>query len=164
MGPAHGVASVAVQVLVPYAAHLSPEATRGRAVGNVMSGLMLGIMLARPVSSFIAQIASWHAVFFMSSGAISVDLSRLKPELSHFSDTCQLPAVTAVPSLVTTWSRHFSPALTPFTLTSVLTQPWNGLIDAASCTPVFGSRAWTVFVPGTFDGGAATAPPLSGAV
>ena len=77
-----GVASVAVQVLVPYAAHLSPEATRGRAVGNVMSGLMLGIMLARPVSSFIAQIASWHAVFFMSSGAMGLlawMLSRTLP-------------------------------------------------------------------------------------
>jgi len=67
-----GVASVAVQVLVPYAAHLAPEAVRGRVVGNVMSGLMLGIMLARPVSSFIAQMASWHAVFFMSSAAMGL--------------------------------------------------------------------------------------------
>ncbi|HEV8311948.1 MAG TPA: MFS transporter [Burkholderiaceae bacterium] len=65
-----GLASVAVQVLVPYAAHLAPEAVRGTVVGNVMSGLMLGIMLARPVSSFIAQIASWHAVFFISAGAM----------------------------------------------------------------------------------------------
>lgn len=65
-----GLASVAVQVLVPYAAHLAPEAIRGKVVGNVMSGLMLGIMLARPVSSLIAQIASWHAVFFVSAGAM----------------------------------------------------------------------------------------------
>ena len=67
-----GVASVAVQVLVPFAAHLAPEAVRGRAVGNVMSGLMLGIMLARPVSSVIAQLASWHAVFFFSSAALAL--------------------------------------------------------------------------------------------
>jgi len=67
-----GVASVAVQVLVPYAAHLAPEAVRGRVVGNVMSGLMMGIMLARPVSSFVAQMASWHAVFFMSSAAMGL--------------------------------------------------------------------------------------------
>lgn len=67
-----GIASVAVQVLVPYAAHLAPEAVRGRVVGNVMSGLMMGIMLARPVSSFIAQMASWHAVFFISAGAMAL--------------------------------------------------------------------------------------------
>ncbi|NUU43724.1 MFS transporter [Tardiphaga robiniae] len=67
-----GLGSVAVQVLVPYAAHMAPEASRGRVVGNVMSGLMLGIMLARPVSSFIAELSSWHAVFFLSAGAMIV--------------------------------------------------------------------------------------------
>jgi predicted MFS family arabinose efflux permease len=65
-----GLVSTAAQVLVPYAAHLAPEAQRGRVVGNVMSGLLTGIMLARPVSSFIAQFASWHAVFFLSAGAM----------------------------------------------------------------------------------------------
>jgi len=62
-----GAAAVAVQVLVPYAAHLSPEAGRGKAVGNVMSGLLLGIMLARPVSSFIAGVWSWHGMFVLSA-------------------------------------------------------------------------------------------------
>jgi predicted MFS family arabinose efflux permease len=54
-----GLGSVAVHVLVPFAAHMAPEAARGRVVGNVMSGLLLGVMLARPVSSFIADLASW---------------------------------------------------------------------------------------------------------
>ncbi len=67
-----GLVSVAAQVLVPYAAHLAPPAQRGRMVGNVMSGLLMGIMLARPVASFIAQAASWHAVFFLSAGAMVV--------------------------------------------------------------------------------------------
>lgn len=67
-----GLGSVAVQVLVPYAAHLAPEAVRGRVVGNVLSGLMLGIMLARPAASFIAELASWQAVFFVSAGAMVV--------------------------------------------------------------------------------------------
>jgi predicted MFS family arabinose efflux permease len=65
-----GLGSVAVQVLVPYAAHLAPEASRGRVVGNVMSGLMLGIMMARPVSSFVAGHTSWHVMFFLSAAAM----------------------------------------------------------------------------------------------
>jgi predicted MFS family arabinose efflux permease len=65
-----GLSSVAVQVLVPYAAHLAPEAVRGRAVGNVMSGLFVGIMLARPVASLIAQASSWRVVFFLSAAAM----------------------------------------------------------------------------------------------
>lgn len=66
-----GLGSVAVQVLVPYAAHLSPEAIRGRVVGNIMSGLMLGIMLARPVASLVTAALSWHAVFVLSAVAMA---------------------------------------------------------------------------------------------
>lgn len=65
-----GLGSVAVQILVPYAAHLAPEATRGKTVGTVMSGLMLGILIARPASSLIAFYASWHSVFLVSAGAV----------------------------------------------------------------------------------------------
>jgi len=67
-----GLVSVAAQVLVPYAAHLAPPEQRGRMVGNVMSGLLMGIMLARPVASFVAQAASWHMVFFLSAGAMAL--------------------------------------------------------------------------------------------
>ncbi|HTR17122.1 MAG TPA: MFS transporter, partial [Acetobacteraceae bacterium] len=69
-----GLGSVAVQVLVPYAAHLAPPAARGRMVGNVMSGLMFGVMLARPAASFITDALSWHAVFRISA-ALMVGLA-----------------------------------------------------------------------------------------
>jgi predicted MFS family arabinose efflux permease len=71
-----GLSSVAVQVLVPYSAHMSSEASRGRVVGTVTGGLMFGIMLARPVSSFIAHALSWHAVFALSA-ALMVALAVL---------------------------------------------------------------------------------------
>lgn len=67
-----GLGSVAVQVLVPYAAHLAPEAIRGLVVGKVMSGLLLGIMLARPVASFITSLWGWRAIFFLSGLLVSV--------------------------------------------------------------------------------------------
>jgi predicted MFS family arabinose efflux permease len=58
-----GLGSVAAQIIVPFAAHLSHEATRGHTVGKVVSGLLLGIMLARPVASLVADAANWHVVF-----------------------------------------------------------------------------------------------------
>ncbi len=58
-----GIGSSAAQLLVPFAAHLSHEATRGQTVGRVVSGLLLGIMLARPAASLIADASSWHVVF-----------------------------------------------------------------------------------------------------
>ena len=78
-----GLGSVAVQVLLPYASHMVPEAARGRMVGNIMSGLMLGIMLARPASSFVTQVSSWHMVFFLSAGLmvlLALLLSRTLPQ------------------------------------------------------------------------------------
>jgi predicted MFS family arabinose efflux permease len=77
-----GIGSVAVQVLVPYAAHMAHEAQRGRAVGNVMSGLLLGIMLARPVSSLVAQVSSWSVIFRASAllmVVVALVLARLLP-------------------------------------------------------------------------------------
>ncbi|MHA6758154.1 MFS transporter [Streptacidiphilus sp. PAMC 29251] len=84
-----GLGSVAVQILVPYAAHLAPEETRGRAVGNVMSGLMLGIMLARPLAAITAQLSSWHTVFYLSAGVmllLAVLLHRVLPARTPASD------------------------------------------------------------------------------
>ncbi|NKJ07857.1 MFS transporter [Rhizobium sp. SG741] len=69
-----GIASVAVQVLVPFAAHMAPDASRGAVVGNVMSGLLCGIMLARPVASFLSELLSWHAVYIISA-AIMIGLA-----------------------------------------------------------------------------------------
>ncbi len=67
-----GLGSVAAQILVPYAAHLAVEERRGQVVGNVMSGLLLGIMLARPIASFITNLWGWQAVFILSAAITSV--------------------------------------------------------------------------------------------
>jgi len=62
-----GFSSVAVQMLIPLAAHLAPEHSRGQVVGNIMSGLLLGILLARPLSSLIADHFGWRAVFIYAA-------------------------------------------------------------------------------------------------
>ena len=66
-----GFTSVTVQILVPWSAHLASEANRGRVVGNVMSGLLMGIMLARPVASFVASIWGWHAIYLLSAAMMA---------------------------------------------------------------------------------------------
>jgi predicted MFS family arabinose efflux permease len=67
-----GLCSAAAQVLVPFAAHMSAPERRGQTVGTVMSGLLLGIMLARPVSSLVTDALGWHAIFYISTLAIAV--------------------------------------------------------------------------------------------
>ncbi|WP_375478948.1 MFS transporter [uncultured Jatrophihabitans sp.] len=67
-----GVTSVVAQILVPLAAHLAPQGHEGRYVGRVMSGLLLGILLARTLSSLVAEALGWRAVFFISAGLMAV--------------------------------------------------------------------------------------------
>ena len=64
---ATGVGCSGVQVIMPYVAHFSSEAERGRVIGSVTSGLMMGIMLSRPMASFLTDLLSWHAVFVLSA-------------------------------------------------------------------------------------------------
>lgn len=65
-----GISSVSVQVLIPLAAHLSSDEKRGQVLGNIMAGLLLGILLARPVSSLIADHFGWRAVFYFAAGCM----------------------------------------------------------------------------------------------
>jgi predicted MFS family arabinose efflux permease len=62
-----GVTAAVVQVLVPFSTYLVPEEARGRTLGQVVSGLMLGIMLSRPASSMIAAFAAWRTVYRFSA-------------------------------------------------------------------------------------------------
>jgi predicted MFS family arabinose efflux permease len=62
-----GLTSVMAQILVPFAATLSPDAERGRVLGTVMSGLLLGILLARTVSGLVAQVAGWRTVYWLAA-------------------------------------------------------------------------------------------------
>ncbi|WP_413037167.1 MFS transporter [Paenibacillus xylanilyticus] len=77
-----GIGSVVAQILVPYATYLTSEEQRGQVVGNVMSGLLLGIMLARPIASFITDAFGWQAVFIFSAiviALLALLLSRALP-------------------------------------------------------------------------------------
>ena len=76
-----GLTSVVAQILVPLAAHLAPPDQRGRFVGRVMSGLLLGILLARTVASLLADVAGWRAIYYVSAGLMLVLLIVLRAVL-----------------------------------------------------------------------------------
>ncbi|MET0268213.1 MAG: MFS transporter [Duganella sp.] len=71
-----GLGAVATQIIVPFAAHLARPEARGQTVGKVVSGLLMGIMLARPVASVVADLFNWHAIFVLSA-LLTVSLAFL---------------------------------------------------------------------------------------
>ena len=77
-----GITAVVAQVLVPFAAHLANDADRGRVVGRVMSGLLLGILLARVAAGFVSDILGWRGVYWIAAGVMllqAVILNRVLP-------------------------------------------------------------------------------------
>lgn len=62
-----GAASTVVQVITAFAAAASPPGRRGRTVGVVTTGVVLGILLARTISGFIADLWGWRAVFAVAA-------------------------------------------------------------------------------------------------
>lgn len=76
-----GVTSVVAQVLIPFAASLAPEAERGRVVGTVMSGLLVGVLLARTFAGLIAQAAGWRAVYWIAAALMLAMIAALWHEL-----------------------------------------------------------------------------------
>lgn len=62
-----GLTAATVHVIVPYAAHLAPKARRGSVIGTVMSGLLLGILLARTVSGLLGAWFGWRLPYLLSA-------------------------------------------------------------------------------------------------
>lgn len=91
-----GLMAVVVQVLVAYAALLSPPAQRGQAVGALTSAIVLGILMARFTSGLIADLAGWRAVYFVSSGlmlTIAAVLWKIAPPAKPLRNQPTYPAL-----------------------------------------------------------------------
>ena len=81
-----GVCATGAQVLLPLASHLSAPGRQGHIIGQIMSGLLGGIMLARPFASFVTELWGWRSVYYLSAalmaligGALAFTLPRRVP-------------------------------------------------------------------------------------
>lgn len=100
-----GVTASVNHVTIPYAAHLAPPARRGRVVGTVISGLLVGILLARAWAGWIGEVFSWRVVFGMASVAmtvLAVLMRRYLPE-SHPETRLNWPQLIA--SVLPLWRQ-----------------------------------------------------------
>ncbi len=62
-----GLFSVVAQILVPLAATLAEPEKRGKVVGTIMSGLLLGILLARTIAGLLANLGGWRTIYWVAS-------------------------------------------------------------------------------------------------
>ena len=85
-----GLLSVTAQVLVPFAADLAGPNRRGQVVGTVMSGLVLGMLLARTASGALAAVGGWRTVYWVAAAAMAVLAATLHRALPEYRGSAGL--------------------------------------------------------------------------
>ena len=101
-----GLSATLAQDIVPAAATLAPEQHRGKVVGTVMTGLLLGILLSRVVSGFVAEQFGWRTMFVAAAASIAAFGLAAWRRLPRFQPTTQLGYGALLGSLAQLWQRH----------------------------------------------------------
>ncbi|HEJ2443818.1 TPA: MFS transporter, partial [Burkholderia multivorans] len=101
-----GLTATMAQDVVPAAATLAHDQHRGRIVGTVMTGLLLGILLSRVVAGFVAETAGWRAMFALAAASVAAIGIVAARGLPRFAPTTQLPYRALIGSLRELWQRH----------------------------------------------------------
>jgi len=91
-----GILSVVAQLLVPTAATLAADDERGKVVGTVMGGLIIGILVARTAAGYLAELGGWPTVYWVAAGSMLAMAVTLRLLLPHY----HAPAGLTYPQLL----------------------------------------------------------------
>lgn len=98
-----GLVSSVPQMILPYAVNLLPNSERGRVVGTIMSGLLIGILLSRTASGALGQWLGWRAVFITAAVLMAVLAVILRATIPEQQPEARLPWSAIMKSLVSVW-------------------------------------------------------------
>lgn len=101
-----GLTATLAQDIVPAAATLAHDSRRGKVVGTVMTGLLLGILLSRVVSGFVAEHFGWRTMFVLAAGAVAIIGIAAWRGLPRFSPTTNMTYPALLTSLFNLLHRH----------------------------------------------------------
>ncbi|MEC5398421.1 MFS transporter [Uliginosibacterium sp. H1] len=161
-----GVSASLAQDCVPAAAAIAPEAQRGRIVGTVMTGLLLGILLSRVVSGVFSDWLGWRAMFVAAGIALAVFGVVAWRRLPDFPPTTTLSYPALIGSLLTLWRKHPAlrrAALTQAFLSAAFSAFWSTLAVMLS-QPPFGYGSSVAGLFGLAGALGALCAPLAGAM
>jgi predicted MFS family arabinose efflux permease len=94
------------QDFIPVAAHIAPEAKRGKIVGLVTTGLLTGILLSRTLSGFVAQFYGWRAVYWMAAALVATTAMAVWHVLPRYPATVRSSYPALIRSLFTLLKEH----------------------------------------------------------
>ena len=110
-----GVFAAVAQQVVPLAATLATPKRRGAAVGEVMTGLLCGILFSRTMAGLVTIHLGWRAIFALSAPVVLMAAAWMAVALPAQPPTSKLPYRDLLASLIRLWRDD--PSLRRATLT-----------------------------------------------
>lgn len=101
-----GLTATLAQDIVPAAAALAPEKHRGKVVGTVMTGLLLGILLSRVISGVVAEHFGWRAMYLIAAASVALIGGVAWRGLPRFRPASTLSYGALLGSLSHLWRQH----------------------------------------------------------
>jgi predicted MFS family arabinose efflux permease len=161
-----GLLATVAQDLVPAAAAVADPASRGRTVGTVMTGLLLGILLSRVVSGAVTLYASWRAVFLGASVSVAlfaVVAARVLPPFPATTRDSYPALLGSMAGLVRDVAPLRRAALTQGLLCIAFSGFWSTLALGLAAPP-FGLSSFVAGSFGIAGAAGALAAPIAGGV
>ncbi|MDR7271720.1 putative MFS family arabinose efflux permease [Pelomonas saccharophila] len=159
-----GLAATLAQDIVPAVAALAPEAERGKRVGQVMTGLLLGILLSRVASGSLAAAAGWRAVYAVAAIAVAALIPLLWRSLPSFVPATSAGYGSLLASMAGLWMRHapLRRAAIAQGLLSVAFSAFWSTLALVLAGPDFGQGSAVAGAFGLAGAAGALAAPLAG--
>lgn len=101
-----GLSATLAQDIVPAVATLAPAERRGKTIGTVMTGLLLGILLSRVASGIVADRNGWRTVYLAASVAVLAVAAAIWKHLPHFHPDTQVSYMELLGSMKGLWKSH----------------------------------------------------------
>ncbi|WP_138732581.1 MFS transporter [Modestobacter excelsi] len=109
-----GLTTVSAQILTPLASELADPGQRGKVLGMIVSGTLLGALLARTLSGAVAQFISWRAVYVLAAILAIVLVFVLSALIPKLPEREPIRYTRLLGSVFTTVARHRAAAPTIF--------------------------------------------------
>ncbi|MCA1188490.1 MFS transporter [Saccharopolyspora sp. 6T] len=101
-----GLTTVGAQLLTPLASELAEPERRGRVVGAVASGSLIGILLSRTISGFVADLFGWRAIYGIAAAVTLVLAAVLRTVIPSLEPREPVPYPRLLGSVFTAMSQH----------------------------------------------------------
>ncbi|QDK45557.1 MFS transporter [Bdellovibrio sp. ZAP7] len=161
-----GLFTMVPQLIIPFAAHLASNENRGKVIGIIMSGLLIGILCSRTIAGFLGDLFGWRIVFYSAAGLMIVLASCLwfilpASEVTYKGSYFGL--IKSIGTLVKEEAILRESAVIGAMIFGVFSSIWATLIFLLS-SPHFGMGAKEVGLFGLLGAAGAMAAPVVGRV